>query len=79
MLVSKFASFLRLRNILLYRYIIFCFSILLTDGSVVKNPPVNAGDVGLILGWKDPLENEITAYTSIVALPVKAHGQSLVG
>ena len=24
-------------------------------GSVVKNPPANAGDAGLSLGWEDPL------------------------
>ena len=79
MLVSKFPSFLSLRNILLNRYTTFCLSILLTDGSVVKNPPANAGDVSLILGWKDFLEKEMTAHSSILALPVKAHGQSLVG
>ena len=79
MLVSKFPSFLRLRNILLYTYTTFCLSILLTDGSVVKNPLANAVDVGLILGWNDPLEKEMTAHSSFLALPVKAHGQSLVG
>jgi len=79
MLVYKFPSFLRLRNILLYRYTTFCLSILLTDSSMLKNPAANAGDVGLILGWKDPLEKEMTAHSTILALPVKAHGQSLVG
>ena len=46
---------------------------------MLKNPAANAGDVGLILGWKDPLEKEMTAHSTILALPVKAHGQSLVG
>ena len=27
-------------------------------GSMVKNPPANAGDAGSILGWEDPLERE---------------------
>ena len=42
-------------------------------GSVVKNPPANAGDVGLILGWEDSLENKMA--TLSVFLPVKSHGQ----
>ena len=42
-------------------------------GSVVKNPPANAGDVGLILGWEDPLENKMA--TLSVFLPGKSHGQ----
>ena len=46
--------------------------------SVVKNLPVNAGDMGLIPGQEDPLEKEIA--TTIVFLPGKSRGQrSLVG
>jgi len=34
---------------------------------VIKNPLVNAGDVGLIPGWKDALEKEMAIHPSIVA------------
>ena len=30
------------------------------SGAVVKNPPANAGDARLTLGWKDPLEGMAT-------------------
>ena len=33
------------------------------SGSVVKNPPVYAGD----LGWEDPLEKEMATHSSILA------------
>jgi len=39
-------------------------------GSVVKNPPANAGDtadLGLILGQKGPLEKEMTTHSNIHA------------
>ena len=36
-------------------------------GSVVKNPPANAGDLGLIPGWEGPLEKGMTAHSSILA------------
>ena len=36
-------------------------------GSVVKNPTANAGDVGLIPGWEDPLEKEMATHSSILA------------
>ena len=39
-------------------------------GSVVKNPPANAGDirdVGLISGWEDPLEKGMATDSSILA------------
>jgi len=35
--------------------------------SVVKNPPANAGDLGLIPGRKDPLEEEMAIHSSILA------------
>ena len=38
---------------------------------MVKNPPANAGDTrdgGLILGWKDPLEEEMATHSSIAGL-----------
>ena len=37
---------------------------------VVKNLPVNAGDVrdaGLIPGWEDPLEEDMATHSSILA------------
>ena len=37
---------------------------------MVKNLPANAGDArdaGLILGWEDPLEEEMPAHSSILA------------
>ena len=43
---------------------------------MVKNPPVNVGDLrdmGLLLGWEDPLEKEMTAIP--VFWPGKSHGQ----
>ena len=40
-------------------------------GSVVKNPPANAGDMGLIPGSEDPLEKETAIrYSSILAWKV---------
>ena len=39
----------------------------LPGDSVVKNLPANAGDLGLILGWEDPLEREIATHSSILA------------
>ena len=37
------------------------------DGSVVKNPPANAGDVGSIPGLGDPLEKEMATHSSTLA------------
>ena len=40
------------------------------SGSVVKNPPANAGDIRdmvLSLGPEDPLEKEIATHSSILA------------
>ena len=34
---------------------------------MVKNPPANAGDLGLNLGWEDPLEEEMAPHSSILA------------
>ena len=34
---------------------------------LVKNPPTNAGDTGLILGWEDPLEKEKATHFRILA------------
>ena len=50
----------------------------LPGGSVVKNPPANAGDLGLIPGWGRSLEKDMT--THAVFLSGKSNGQrSLVG
>ena len=37
-------------------------------GSVVKNPTANAGDMGSILGWEDPLEKEMVTHSSFPAM-----------
>ena len=37
------------------------------DGSVVKNPPTNAGDTSPSLGEEDPLEEEMETHASILA------------
>ena len=34
---------------------------------MVKNPPANAGDSGLILSQEDPLEKEMATHSSILA------------
>ena len=48
------------------------------SGSVVKNPPANSGDTGLIPGLEDPLEKAMATHSSILA--GNSHGQrSLVG
>ena len=42
----------------------------------VKNPPANAGDIrdlGLILGWEDPLEEGMATHSSVLAW--KIYGQ----
>ena len=36
-------------------------------GSVIKNPPANAGDAGSILGREDPLEEEMATHSRILA------------
>ena len=36
-------------------------------GSVVRSPPSSAGDVGLMLGWEDPLEEGTATHSSILA------------
>ena len=36
-------------------------------GSVIKNPPANAGDTGSTPGQEDPLEEEMTSHSSILA------------
>ena len=38
-----------------------------SGGSVVKNPPANAGDSGSIPGSGDPLEKEMATHFSILA------------
>ena len=36
-------------------------------GSVIKNPPANAGDTGLIPDQEDPLEEGMAIHSSIFA------------
>ena len=48
------------------------------SGSILKNPPISAGDGVQTPGQEYPLENEITTYSSILAWEI--HGQkSTVG
>ena len=35
-------------------------------GSVVRNPPAKAEDVGSVLGWEDHLEKEMATHSSIL-------------
>ena len=37
---------------------------------MVKKPPANAGDACSILGWDDPLEEEMDTHYSILALKI---------
>ena len=38
------------------------------DGSVIKNPPANTGDAGLLIpGLEDALEKEMATHSSIPA------------
>ena len=39
-------------------------------GSVVKNPPANAGDMGLIPGSGRSLEKKMAAYSSILTCKI---------
>ena len=48
----------------------YCCLHTIPDGSVVKNPPAYAGDVGdagLIPGWDDLLEEKMATHSSILA------------
>ena len=38
-----------------------------SGGSVVKNPPANAGDRSSALGWEDPVEKGMATHSSILA------------
>ena len=44
-------------------------------GSVVKNPPVGAGDVVRSLGWEDPLEEEMATHFSLLARRILQTGK----
>jgi len=47
-------------------------------GSLVKNPPANAGDTGSSLGWEDPLGRKWQS--TPIFLPGKHNGErSIVG
>ena len=45
-------------------------------GSVVKNLPVSAGDVGLIPGSEDPLEKGMATHSSILAWEIPRSEES---
>ena len=40
------------------------------DGSEGKASACNSGDLGLIPGWDDPLEEEMAIHSSILAWPI---------
>jgi hypothetical protein len=42
-------------------------SLCFAGGSVIKNPPTNAGDQSVTLGQRDPLEKEMASHSSILA------------
>ena len=42
---------------------------------MIKNPLVNAGDVGLIPGWKDALEKEMAIHSRILAWRIPWTGE----
>ena len=44
-------------------------------GTVVKNPPANAGVVGWSLGQEDPLQKERATHGTPIFLPGKSHRQ----
>ena len=46
-----------------------------THGSLIKNLPANAGDVGSILGQDDPLEEEMATHSSILAWRIPWAGE----
>ena len=48
-------------------------------GSVIRNPPSSAGDVGSILSWEDPLEKGMATHSSILAWTDSSHGQRSLG
>ena len=46
-----------------------------TGGSLIKNLPANAGDVGSILGQDDALEEQMATYSSILAWRIPWTGE----
>ena len=44
-------------------------------GSVVKNPPANAGDTGSILESRDPLEKEMAIHSSTLVWEIPLTGK----
>ena len=63
------------KNVRVYAYVCtcvrvrvrVCVQVSFSGGSVVKDPPANAGDVVRSLGQKDPLETEMATHSSILA------------
>ena len=45
----------------------FLFKTLFPYGSAGKESACNTGDLGLILGWEDPLEKGMATHSSILA------------
>ena len=53
--------------ICIFETLCFFMSLKTFGGSVVKNPPANAGDACSIPGQEDPLEEEMATHSSILA------------
>ena len=59
-------------------WLVVSFKMGFPGSSVVKNPPANSGDMGLMRGQEDPLKEEVA--TTSVFLFEKSHGlRSLAG
>jgi len=50
-------------------------SLAFPGGSVGKNSPANAGDMGSIPGQEDPLEKEMATHSSILAWEIPCTGK----
>ena len=50
-----------------YSYLMFTNGCSFPGGSVGKGAACNAGDLGSIPGWEDPLENSMVTHSSILA------------
>ena len=62
-LLTTWKAYVSLRLTKLYVILTLGFLV----GSVVKNLPASAGDPGSIFGREDPLEEEMTTHSNILA------------
>ena len=60
----------------MWKYAVACHLCDFPGGSVVKNLPAKAGDMGSIfLGQEDPLEEEMATYSSILPWEILQIGE----